>query len=158
MNKFVLFFSALIFSVCIPVFSGGESQAKSDDPIADEKQAVASMANPSDLIISTTPTLEGYRIKEYKGVVRGVIVRQPTIGQGLSANLERMKGGKISAYTVMCESTRQQAFDLCVTRARALGANALVGMQYDSSAFNHADNVASEVICYGTAVLVEKLP
>lgn len=150
MHKSVLGCFALILLCNVPV------AAKSEDEIADEKQYIASMANPSDMVITTTQTVDGYRIKEYKGVVRGVIVRQPTIGQGLSAGIERIAGGKISAYTAMCERTRQQAFELCVQRARALGANALVGLSYDSSAFNHGTNVESEVICYGTAVLLEK--
>lgn len=116
----------------------------------------APQPHPADLLVSTTPTLEGYSIKEYKGIVRGVTVRQPTIGQGLSASLQRLKGGHISAYVAMCDTARQQAYDICLDRARALGANAIVGMAYDSSGFEHGDNVATEVICYGTAVTVEK--
>ncbi len=150
MHRFVLTCCALLFLCSTP------SLAKSEDEAAEEKQYIASMANPNDMVITTTQTVDGFRIKEYKGVVRGVIVRQPTIGQGLSAGLERIAGGKISAYTTMCERTRQQAFELCVQRARALGANALIGLRYDSSAFNHGDNVESEVICYGTAVVLEK--
>ncbi len=111
-----------------------------------------------DMLVTTTSSLEGFKIKEYKGIVRGVIVRQPTIGQGLSANFERLKGGNISAYTNMAESARQQSYDLCISRAREIGANAVIGMQYDSSAFEHGQNVATEVICYGTAVTIERAP
>lgn len=119
--------------------------------------AFAQDASSQDpMIVSTTSSLEGYSIKQYKGVVRGVTVRQPTIGQGLVAGFERLKGGNIGAYTDMCETTRAQAYDLCLQKARALGANAVVGMRYDSSAFEHGTNIATEVICYGTAVTVEK--
>ncbi len=116
----------------------------------------SNQARPVDMIVSTTPTLEGYKIKEYLGIVRGVTVRQPTIGQGLSAGLERLKGGHISAYVAMCETARQQAYDQCLERARALKADAVVGVKYDSSSFDAGGNVASEVTCYGTAVTVER--
>lgn len=121
---------------------------------ADDKST--SQARPSDLIVSTTSSLEGYRIKDYKGIVRGITVRQPTIGQSLSANLERLKGGRISAYVTMCETARRHAYEECLARARELGANAIVGIQYDSCAFEHGTNVETEVICYGTAVTAEK--
>ncbi len=120
--------------------------------------ADSAAGNPSDMLVTTTSSLEGFKIKEYKGIVRGVVVRQPTIGQGLTASFERLKGGKIGAYTTMAESARQQSYDLCIGRARELGANAVIGMQYDSSAFEHGENVATEVICYGTAVTVEHAP
>lgn len=131
-------------------------QAKDSDDADDEAVIVAAMANPPDMMISTTENLDGFKIKQYKGIVRGVSVRQPTVGQGLSANLERMGGGKISAYVAMCEKGRQQAFNTCVARARAMGANAIVGVRYDSTAFNHGDNVVTEAVCYGTAVVLEK--
>lgn len=115
-----------------------------------------SPARPVDLIVSTTPSLEGYKIKEYLGIVRGVTVRQPTIGQNLSAGLERLKGGHISAYVTMCETARQQAYDLCLEQARSLKADALVGIAYDSCGFDAKDQVATEVVCYGTAVTVER--
>ncbi|MDZ4834414.1 MAG: YbjQ family protein [Candidatus Melainabacteria bacterium] len=115
-----------------------------------------SQARPVDLLISTTPSLEGYRIKEYLGVVRGVTVRQPTIGQGLSASLERLKGGHISAYVAMCNTARQQAYDICLENARALKADALVGMAYDSCGFDASGSMQTEVVCYGTAVTIER--
>lgn len=115
-----------------------------------------SQARPVDLLVTTTPTLEGYRIKEYLGVVRGVTVRQPTIGQGLSAGFERLKGGHISAYVAMCNTARQQAYDICLENARALKADALVGMAYDSCGFDASGSMQTEVVCYGTAVTVER--
>lgn len=135
----------ILVMVCLLAFTGPALAAK------DESQA-----RPVDLIVSTTPSLEGYRIKEYLGVVRGVTVRQPTIGQGLSASLERLKGGHISAYVAMSDTARQQAYDLCLERARALKADAVVGIAYDSCGFDASGNVATEVVCYGTAVSVER--
>lgn len=105
--------------------------------------------------VSTTFTIEGHRIKEYKGIVRGIIVRAPTISQGIVGGLKNIIGGRIGAYTEMCEQTRQQAYDLCLQHARDLGANAIVGMRYDASEVV-SQGSATEVLCYGTAVVIEK--
>src|SRR6478736_8977753 len=102
--------------------------------------------------VNTTFTIEGYRIKQYMGVVRGLIVRAPTISQGIMGGLKSIIGGNIGAYTEMCEQARQQAYDLLVDHARALGANAIVGLRYDAS---DVAKGASEVLCYGTAVVIE---
>jgi uncharacterized protein YbjQ (UPF0145 family) len=106
------------------------------------------------MITTTTFTIEGYRIKEYKGIVRGVIVRSPTIAQGIRGGLRSFLGGQIRAYTEMCEQTRKQAYDLCVQHANEVGANAIVGLRYDAS---DVVEYATEVLCYGTAVIVEPL-
>ena len=102
--------------------------------------------------VTTTFTIEGYRIREYKGVVRGIIVRSPTIAQGILGNLKHIVGGKIGAYTSMCEQTRQQAFELMIEHAREIGGNAVVGLRYDAS---DVVGTGTEVICYGTAVVIE---
>src|SRR6476619_7534734 len=106
------------------------------------------------MFITTTFTIEGYQIVDYKGVVRGIIVRSPTIAQGIVGGLKNIIGGRIGAYTEMCEQTRQQAYDLLLEHARDLGANAIVGMRYDAS---EVVNNATEVLCYGTAVVVRPL-
>jgi uncharacterized protein YbjQ (UPF0145 family) len=105
--------------------------------------------------VTTTFTLEGYRIKQYLGVVRGIIVRSPTISQGILGGLKSIIGGNIGSYTQMCEQTRQQAYDLLLDHARALGANAIVGMRYDASEIGSKGGAATEVLCYGTAVIIE---
>lgn len=105
--------------------------------------------------VSTTFSIEGYRIKEYKGIVRGIIVRAPTIAQGLAGGLKNIIGGRIGAYTEMCEQTRQQAYALCLQHAQELGANAIVGMRYDASEVV-SQGSATEVLCYGTAVVIER--
>lgn len=104
--------------------------------------------------VTTTFTIEGYKIKEYKGVVRGIIVRAPTIAQGFLGGLKNIIGGRIGAYTEMCEQARQQAYDLLLEHARELGANAIVGLRYDASEVVSKGS-ATEVLCYGTAVVLE---
>ena len=104
--------------------------------------------------VTTTFTIEGYRITEYLGVVRGLIVRSPTITQGLLGGLKSIVGGSIGAYTEMCEQTRQQAYDLLIEHARAVGANAVIGMRYDATEIMQG---VTEVLAYGTAVEVEPM-
>jgi uncharacterized protein YbjQ (UPF0145 family) len=104
--------------------------------------------------VTTTFTIEGYRIREYRGVVRGLIVRAPTIAQGLMGGLKSMVGGRIGAYTEMCEQTRQQAYELMIDHAKAVGANAIVGFRYDASELG-GTSAATEVLCYGTGVVIE---
>jgi uncharacterized protein YbjQ (UPF0145 family) len=108
------------------------------------------------LPVTTTFNFEGYRIKEYKGIVRGIIVRSPTIAQGILGGLKNIIGGQIEAYTEMCEQARGHAFDLLIQHARALGANAVIGVRYDASEVV-GQHGATEVLCYGTAVVIEPL-
>ncbi len=107
------------------------------------------------MVVTTTFMIEGYRIKQYMGVVRGIIVRSPTISQGFLGGLKSIVGGQIGSYTQMCEQARQQAYDLIIDHARALGANAIVGLRYDASEIGGKASSATEVLCYGTAVLIE---
>ena len=108
------------------------------------------------VFVTTTFSFEGYRITKYLGVVRGIIIRAPTISQGILGGLKSIIGGQIGAYTEMCEQARQQAYDLLIQHAQAVGANALVGVRYDASEV--ASKVsATEVLCYGTAVVIEPI-
>src|SRR5208282_6669814 len=108
------------------------------------------------MLVTTTFGFEGYRIREYKGIIRGIIVRSPTIAQGIFGGLQNIIGGRIGAYTEMCEQARQQAYDLLLQHATELGANAVVGVRYDASEVASKMS-ATEVICYGTAVVIEKV-
>ena len=85
------------------------------------------------LPITTTFNFDGYRIKEYKGVVRGIIVRSPTIAQGFIGGLNNIIGGQIPAYTEMCEQAREHAYQLLIQHAQQMGANAVVGVRYDAA-------------------------
>ncbi len=102
--------------------------------------------------VTTTFTIEGYRIRTYLGVVRGITVRAPTIPQRFLGGLKSIIGGRVGAFTQMCETARQQAYDLLVDHAAALGANAVVGLRYDASDLGPG---GTEVLCYGTAVMIE---
>lgn len=104
------------------------------------------------MAVTNTFTFEGHRIREYKGIVRGIIVRSPTIAQGIVGGLKNIVGGRIGAYTQMCEQTRQQAYELMIQHALDVGANAVVGVRYDAS---DVVSSATEVLCYGTAVVIE---
>ncbi len=104
--------------------------------------------------VTTTFTIEGYRIRQYLGVVRGIIVRAPTISQGILGGLKSIIGGQIGAYTEMCEQARQHAYELLIDHARAVGANAIVGLHYDASEVG-GKTAATEVLCYGTAVTLD---
>lgn len=108
------------------------------------------------MLVSTTFDIPGYRITAHKGMVRGIIVRCPTIAQGLLGGLKSIIGGRIGAYTEMCEQGRQHAYELMVAHAQELGANAIVGIRYDASDLG-TGMAATEVLCYGTAVAVEQL-
>src|SRR6266404_2606939 len=93
---------------------------------------------------TTTFSIEGYRITEYKGLVRGIVVRSPTIGQGLLGGLKQLIGGQIGAYAEMCEQAREQAYELLLRHARELRANAIVGIRYESSEVGSRQGSATE--------------
>jgi uncharacterized protein YbjQ (UPF0145 family) len=107
--------------------------------------------------VSTTFDIAGYEIAEHKGLVRGIIVRSPTIAQGFLGGLKNIIGGRIGACTEMCEQARQQAYDAMVAHARELGADAVVGARYDASSVEPQGG-AVEVLCYGTAVVLRRRP
>ena len=104
------------------------------------------------MMVTTSFSFDGYRIAEYKGLVRGIIVRSPTIAQGFVGGLKTVVGGKIGAYTEMCEQTRQQAYEEMLAHAATIGANAIIGIRYDAS---EVVERSTEVLCYGTAVVIE---
>jgi uncharacterized protein YbjQ (UPF0145 family) len=107
------------------------------------------------MLSSTTFDIPGHEIVEHRGMVRGIIVRAPTIAQGIMGGLKNIIGGKIGAYTKMCEQTRSQAYEVMEQHAMELGANAIIGIRYDASSVEPR-GAAVEVLCYGTAVVVQK--
>ncbi|HIN65242.1 MAG TPA: heavy metal-binding domain-containing protein, partial [Candidatus Obscuribacterales bacterium] len=88
--------------------------------------AIDSSNTAGGIIVSTTPSLEGYRIREYRGIVRGVMVREPNTIQQFKAGFQGMFGGKVNAYIRNCETGRQGAYDAMVQQALTKGANAIV--------------------------------
>lgn len=104
-------------------------------------------------LVTTTFTLEGYRVLRHLGVVRGITVRSRSVVGTLGASVQTLFGGNISLFTELCETARQEAFDLMVEHAEKVGANALLGVRYDA---NDVMDGVTEVLCYGTAVVVER--
>ena len=102
------------------------------------------------MIVTTTSSTDS-EIQEYLGIVRGIVVRTPTITQNIGGSLKSMIGGKNAAYTRMCEAVRQEAYNLMIEHAKDLNADAIIGVMYDASHV-HAEQNAIEILCYGTAV------
>ena len=102
---------------------------------------------------TTTFTLDGFRITKSLGVVRGITVRSRSIFGTIGGMLQTLFGGNITLYTSLCEKTREEAFEMMVSHAQQLGANAVVGVRYDATELMSG---VTEVLCYGTAVVVEK--
>ena len=104
-------------------------------------------------LTTTAFTLDGYRIARNLGVVRGIMVRSRSIFGTIGGSLQTLVGGNISLFTSLCEKTRAEAFDLMLRHASEVGANAVVGIRYDAT---EVMNGVTEVLCYGTAVVVER--
>lgn len=108
------------------------------------------MINPQ--LVTTAFDLPGHRIVKNLGVVRGIVVRSRSIVGNFGAAIQTLFGGNITIYTDLCEKARSDAYNLMVEHAGARGANALIGMRYDA---NEVAAGVTEVLAYGTAVLVE---
>jgi uncharacterized protein YbjQ (UPF0145 family) len=105
-------------------------------------------------LVTTAFTLEGYRIVRNLGVVRGITVRSRSIIGNIGAAFQILFGGNISLLQELCERARQEAFAIMLLHASQIGANAIVGMRYDA---NEVMSGVTEVLAYGTAVVVEKI-
>ena len=103
------------------------------------------------MIVVTTPYLSGHRVTEMKGQVFGLVVRSRGFSGNLAAGLRSLVGGEIHEYTQLLEDTRRQALDRMIQNATLMGANAIVSMRFDSSG---TGNTMSEIVAYGTAVVV----
>ncbi|TMF99726.1 MAG: heavy metal-binding domain-containing protein [Chloroflexi bacterium] len=106
------------------------------------------------MIVVTTEEVTGHRIVEMKGQVFGLVVRSRGLGGNIMATLRSIGGGEIVEYTELLEDARRHAIDRMVQNASAMGANAVVRMQYDSSEIG---STMSEIVAYGTAAVVEPL-
>lgn len=106
------------------------------------------------LLITTANNLEGYRITKHLGLVRGITVRSRSIFGNIAGGFQTLFGGKISIYSELCEKTREESYQFMVQHANERGANAIVSMRYDA---NEVMNGVTEVLSYGTAVVVEKI-
>ena len=104
-------------------------------------------------LTTTAFDLDGYKIKRNLGVVRGIMVRSRSIFGSIGGALQTLVGGNISLFTSLCEKTRSEAFELMLQHAQQLGANAVIGIRYDATEIM---NGVTEVLCYGTAVVIER--
>ena len=106
------------------------------------------------IIVVTTNDLPGHKVVRVLGLARGLSVRSRSIIGNVGATLQMLKGGNISIYTKLAETARQEAFDLLTAQASEMGANAIIAMRYDA---NEIASAVTEVLAYGTAVVVEPL-
>lgn len=105
-------------------------------------------------MVTTNIELNGYRVIQQLGVVRGITVRSRSILGNIAGGIQTIFGGKISIYQELCEKTREDAFQLMISHASERGANAIINMRYDA---NEVIGGVTEVLAYGTAVIVEKI-
>ena len=104
-------------------------------------------------MVTTAFELDGYRIVRNLGVVRGIIVRSRSLFGTIGAGLQTLIGGNITLLTNLCEKTREESFEVMLQHAGELGANAIIGARYDATEIMQG---VTEVLAYGTAVVVEK--
>ncbi len=104
-------------------------------------------------MITTSTALEGYRITKQLGLVRGITVRSRSIIGNIAGSFMTIFGGRSTIYTELCENAREEALQLMIRHAKELGANAIITMRYDA---NEVMSGLTEVLAYGTAVVVEK--
>jgi uncharacterized protein YbjQ (UPF0145 family) len=125
-----------------------------DKVVASAPYTVAQRYTLPHHMVTTAFTLDGFRIVRTLGVVRGITVRSRSIFGTIGGTLQTIVGGNITAFTKLCEMTRAEAFEIMVQHASEIGANAVVGMRYDATEIMSG---VSEVLAYGTAVVVEPI-
>ena len=118
----------------------------------DQKSAIYKhlMKHP---MTTTTFTIEGFKVVKQLGVVRGITVRSRSIFGTIGAGIQTIFGGNISLFTELCEKSRAEAFEMMVEHAQQIGANAVIGVRYDTTELMSG---VTEVLCYGTAAVLEK--
>ena len=105
-------------------------------------------------MITTSTSLEGYKVVIQLGLVRGITVRSRSVLGNIAGMFMTIFGGKSAIYTELCENAREEALQLMILHAREIGANAIINMRYDA---NDVMSGLTEVLAYGTAVVVEKI-
>jgi uncharacterized protein YbjQ (UPF0145 family) len=119
---------------------------------AGQPYALAPTHDASATLVTTANSIDGFRVVQNLGVVRGIVVRSRSVVGNFVAGLQMIVGGNITVYSELCELARQDAFRIMVDHARALGANAVIAMRYDATEIGRG---VTEVLAYGTAVRVE---
>lgn len=110
---------------------------------------------PNDCIVVTTPFVPGYRVTKVLGTTFGLIVRSRGLGRNIVAGLRSIAGGEITEFTQLLEQVRHQALQRLTEHAKALGANAVLSVGFDTSEMG---DIMTEVLAFGTAVVVEPDP
>ncbi|MDB5025005.1 MAG: YbjQ family protein [Mucilaginibacter sp.] len=105
-------------------------------------------------LVTTSTSLEGYKIVKHLGVVRGITVRSRSALGNIAGGFQSLFGGRLSIYVELCENARQEAYQLLIQHAEVIGATAIINMRYDA---NEVMQGITEVLAYGTAVVVEKV-
>jgi|ERR1051325_3298824 uncharacterized protein YbjQ (UPF0145 family) len=105
-------------------------------------------------LVTTSISLEGYKIVKQLGLVRGVTVRSRSVLGNIAGGFQSLFGGQLSIYVELCENAREEAYQLLIQHAQVMGANAIISMRYDA---NEIMQGVTEVLAYGTAVIVEKI-
>ena len=111
------------------------------------------MAEIQLAMTTTANALDGWRTTRSFGVVRGITVRSRSVIGTIGAGLQTLVGGNITLLTELCETTREEAFALMLAHAQEVGANAVIAVRYDAT---EVMSGVTEVLCYGTAVFVER--
>ena len=106
------------------------------------------------MLVTTSTFLEGYKVTQHLGIIRGITVRSRGVGGNFMGGIQAMFGGQNNVYTELCETAREEAYELMVQHAQQHGANAIISMRYDA---NEVMQGITEVLAYGTAVVVEKI-
>ncbi len=105
-------------------------------------------------MITTSISLDGYKVTKNLGVVRGITVRSRSLLGNIAGGLQSLVGGRLSVYVELCETSREEAFQHLIQHASERGANAIINMRYDA---NEITDGITEVLAYGTAVVTEKI-
>jgi uncharacterized protein YbjQ (UPF0145 family) len=121
--------------------------------MTEEAYREAAAPAATQLIVTTTNDIPGYRVAQYLGIVRGIVVRATGIGSSIVGGFRQLGGGNIPEYVAVCEKARQDAYLLMMEHAQQLGAHAVLGMRYDATEFMGG---TTEVLAYGTAVRLER--
>jgi uncharacterized protein YbjQ (UPF0145 family) len=106
------------------------------------------------MIVTTGNEVAGHAIVGYIGIVRGIVVRSPSLAQGFLGGLKQIVGGNIESYAQVCESAREDAYERMVQHAEEKGADAVIAMRYDATEFTQG---VTEVLAYGTAVKLRRV-
>jgi uncharacterized protein YbjQ (UPF0145 family) len=107
----------------------------------------------AQIVVTTGNDVAGHRIVRYLGIVRGIVVRAASFGQGFVGGLKSIVGGNIEEYVEVAEGARHDAYAQMLAHAKELGADAIIGMRYDATEFMAG---VTEVLAYGTAVTLER--